>query len=363
MLESYITSLLYFSFIMLSFLLIANPIGVNKKGNIWLGIFILLWSTHWIDEILMILGQFELEPRGKLILSLVQFLTPLPFYFCVKNYTNPNYRFQFSTLSVLFVPIIFGAVLYGKSYFQEYYHGIFLFMVLSHAIFYIVKVYWLLQKHKKNILKFSSSPEEFNLSWLETIIYVLLIIALIITLFNIINFNAPLNLYMQAMFLFAVYFIAYYALKQKEIYPITESQTEEIVTIQNLPEKEIKKKVVDDEKLVKLKSDLNQLMLSEKPYLNCELNLVILAELMNTSSHILSYVINSGFNVNFPQFVNRYRVEFAKELLLDKEKTKQLSMLGIAFEAGFNSKTVFNTTFKKITGLTPTQFKKESSNS
>jgi len=71
----------------------------------------------------------------------------------------------------------------------------------------------------------------------------------------------------------------------------------------------------------------------------------------------LSYVLNKGIKKNFYQFINELRVEEAKILLLS-DKVKTLDMLGIATHAGFNSKTTFNTTFKKLTGLTPSQFQK-----
>jgi AraC-like DNA-binding protein len=77
---------------------------------------------------------------------------------------------------------------------------------------------------------------------------------------------------------------------------------------------------------------------------------------MQLSPHELSYLINVGFENNFYNFVNSYRVEESKTLLTSP-KHQHLSMLGIAFEAGFNSKTAFYTAFKKMTGVSPTEFK------
>lgn len=97
-------------------------------------------------------------------------------------------------------------------------------------------------------------------------------------------------------------------------------------------------------------------METRKPYLDSELNLIRLAEMLSVSTHHLSYVINTGFEKNFFQYVNEFRVEQAKKLL--KETNSKLSILGIAYESGFNSKTSFNTTFKKLTGQTPSEFRK-----
>lgn len=94
-----------------------------------------------------------------------------------------------------------------------------------------------------------------------------------------------------------------------------------------------------------------------KPYLEGDLNLLKLSELIGISTHQLSYLLNNGFNENFFQFVNKYRVTHAKELLLSDSYYK-MSVLGIAFESGFNSKTAFNTMFKKIMGITPSEFRK-----
>ena len=140
---------------------------------------------------------------------------------------------------------------------------------------------------------------------------------------------------MNLAMLVCIYFIAYNAMKQKEIYPINEKQTEEVISIgKEQSNDDDKKKIVSDEKLIELKTKLNTLMQDEEPYLNSDLNLINLSERLDISPHILSYVINNGFHVNFPQFVNTYRVEKAKSLLKDPKTSKALSILGIAYEFG-----------------------------
>ncbi|WP_350285697.1 helix-turn-helix domain-containing protein [uncultured Croceitalea sp.] len=104
---------------------------------------------------------------------------------------------------------------------------------------------------------------------------------------------------------------------------------------------------------------LTMFMEAEKPYLNPELNLADLAILLGMTRAQLSETINSGFKMNFNDFVNKYRVEAFKEKLL-KEEYKKLSLLGIAFECGFNSKATFNRVFKKLTHASPTEYLKTS---
>lgn len=96
----------------------------------------------------------------------------------------------------------------------------------------------------------------------------------------------------------------------------------------------------------------------EKPYLDAELTLAGLAERIDLSAKALSQIINERLQRNFSDFVNHYRVEEAKTLLRQTAPTWQ-SVLDIAFEVGFNSKSSFNTVFKKHTGLTPSQFRQD----
>jgi AraC-like DNA-binding protein len=93
----------------------------------------------------------------------------------------------------------------------------------------------------------------------------------------------------------------------------------------------------------------------EKPFLNPELNLSDLAEELNMTRAQLSQVINSGFHKNFNDFVNEFRVNAVKEKF-NKGEHKQLSLLGIAYDCGFNSKATFNRVFKKLTHTSPTEF-------
>ncbi len=97
------------------------------------------------------------------------------------------------------------------------------------------------------------------------------------------------------------------------------------------------------------------LMQREKPYLNPDLNLSELAKQANVTRGQLSEIINSGFQMNFNDFVNSYRVNAFKSML-KAGKHEQLSLLGIAYECGFNSKATFNRVFKKLTSFSPTQY-------
>ncbi|MDF1698619.1 MAG: adenylate/guanylate cyclase domain-containing protein [Saprospiraceae bacterium] len=102
---------------------------------------------------------------------------------------------------------------------------------------------------------------------------------------------------------------------------------------------------------------LMECMSQEKPYLNSNLTLRILAELIEIHPNKLSELLNDRIGKNFSEFINQYRVEEFKTIAI-LPQNNHLSLLGLAYESGFNSKTVFNTFFKKETGFTPNQYLK-----
>lgn len=103
---------------------------------------------------------------------------------------------------------------------------------------------------------------------------------------------------------------------------------------------------------------LRQLMEIDKLYLDSQLCLRQLAEALNINTNYLSQVINERHGKNFFEFINQYRVGELKAKLEDP-KNRQFTLLSLAFDCGFNSKTTFNTAFKRITGFTPSQYLKK----
>jgi len=103
---------------------------------------------------------------------------------------------------------------------------------------------------------------------------------------------------------------------------------------------------------------LLQLMEKEKVYLKADLNLKTLAQRLNVHYNYLSQIINERLSQSFNDYINSYRIEEAKKKLLDPAEDNK-TILDIAYDTGFYSKSVFNTAFKKFTGMTPSEFKRE----
>lgn len=111
------------------------------------------------------------------------------------------------------------------------------------------------------------------------------------------------------------------------------------------------------EVLNQYRKELNELIETEQPYLDPFLTLKDLAEKLGIPSNYLSRLLNEGFEKNFSEFINTYRLNHFKESI-KKSENKNLTILAIAYESGFNSKTSFNNFFKKAMGTTPSAYLK-----
>ena len=361
MIINLIEILIFGALFLLSFILISNPLNVNVRANRWFGFFLLLWASYWVDELIFIMSGVNVQINTYLPIALMQFLTPLAFFVVVSYFTNPTSKFNGRSYSHLALPTLYLIVLLINAKSGGKYYPVQLSLILINALFYTLYSLFKIRKHQKNIQQFASSTQEINLNWLEYIIYAIIVLVIGISVFNLVFFELPLNVFMNSVVLVIILFIAYYALKQNEIFPIDAKERDEVVVLSETEQSdEPKRRLVSDEKVEEIKVELNELMNNKELYLESDLNLIKLAKRLGVTTHQLSYVINKGYGENFFQFVNRFRVEKAKQMLLDA-KHDNLSILGVAFESGFSSKTSFNTTFKKMTDLTPTEYKKVSS--
>ncbi|MNK02827.1 DNA-binding transcriptional regulator AraC [compost metagenome] len=360
-LQKLILVLLYGSLILQSFIVLVNPMNVNKKANLFFGLFLFFWSTYWILDILAICMLPVTEHAAKFVYFL-QIFTPILLYASVVLFINPNRKFKKIDLCCCVIPVVY-LVLLLFFWENEVCRKLALFINISQNLLYLSFIYYKIRKHQKRIETISSNTE-INLQWLIKLTFLLLITITITVgyeLYNIFIQKTQDNFLMDLLFLFIVYITTYYTLRQKEIYPLDEQQRKELLAVEleeEMPGE--KKKLLTDAEFEVFKQRLLFLMETERPYLDGELNLIKLANQMSMNPHQLSYLINNGFNENFFQFVNKYRVERAKALLLDENENK-FSLVGIAYEAGFNSKTSFNTIFKKVTHQTPSEFRKKHS--
>jgi len=238
---------------------------------------------------------------------------------------------------------------------------LFMFFLITTAISgpaYFLLTIKLFKKLDINIFNNFSNSAEIDLYWIRKLVLVfgivwtaLISITVIHHVFHLFSMAFCTDGLFLSLSIFVI-LIGYFGIKQKIIY-----STEEIVVPEDIPKIKIKYSgsKLSDPEAKQLSEQLKNYLESSKSYLNPDLTLSQLATETGMSSHLLSQVINEQFYLNFFDFVNQYRVEEFKKRIGDSSY-KHFSILGIAFECGFNSKSAFNRVFKKTTGLTPSQF-------
>ncbi len=150
-----------------------------------------------------------------------------------------------------------------------------------------------------------------------------------------------------------------WAFAQKSSVPYHVLDDRVVAAIQVLTESPVTlpsgKLAMQPEAMATRRPQLLAFMETEKPWLDPEITLSDLAERVGLNASQLSYLVNNGFDQNFNDFVNQYRVEEVKRKLASPD-FQHLSLLGMAFESGFNSKATFNRAFKKLTGHAPSRY-------
>jgi AraC-like DNA-binding protein len=238
--------------------------------------------------------------------------------------------------------------------------SLFLILTALSGTAYFLLTITLFRKLDINIFNNFSNSTNIDLNWIRKLVTVFGIIwtALIsITIIHHIFGMFSMAFCTDGLFLSLSVFvilIGYLGLRQKAIF--TTGNIIEITGNQVSQSKYSGSRLsISESKLYAEK--LTSYMKEAKPFLDADLSLQQLAAGVNISAHALSRVINEQFNHNFFDFVNGYRVEEFKQKIKDPSYNN-FSLLGIAFECGFNSKSAFNRIFKQFTGKTPSEYKK-----
>jgi len=220
---------------------------------------------------------------------------------------------------------------------------------------YIVLMFLVLKRYKKIYQQNFSDTATKTYQWLfqftvlSAVAHSFVIIKSILKYFDN-DFSFPLaQIFVSFFGLSIIVWMVFKALKYPELFKSVDS---DIVLIQ-------KDKTIVDENSNKELEKLTTYMETEKPYLNPSLSIRNLAEEIKMNSRDVSVLINQNLNQHFFDFVNEYRIKEAMGILKNPTKN-QFTVLEILYEVGFNSKSSFNTAFKKHTGLTPTEYRKTS---
>ncbi len=243
-----------------------------------------------------------------------------------------------------------------------------LYSYMISGITYITLSLLVLRRHRKNLKAKFSYTDQINLNWLRNLIIGMIIVWSIViighTLDDAFGMNIKDevdNLIFISLSLF-ILMIGYFGIKQTWIFsgqiPLEARGASEKVEKSDIEIIRYQKSGLKSEQADELQARLEKIMKEEKPFLNDKLTLNTLAENLDIHSNYLSQVINERFQKNFYDFINTARIEEFKTLI-QQPRSKNLTLLALAFECGFSSKSSFNKFFKKSTGKTPSEFMKQ----
>lgn len=347
----------------------------KSKADFWLAAFLLLLCSSLITPFI---GFANVYNRN-------QWLTYFPFhvayawgvcvYFYVLSLTNSERKFTKRDL-LLFIPsaiyvafrlFLFAQTVEFKDRFDDNYY-----VPLVSPIVFVSEFAWnfaflfLSLKHYRKYRAWLdenfSDTEKIKFDWLRNFLYVFTFIFVLGGVFDftdrfVFNLSYVQYFYFEIVLALVTYYLAIAGylrpaaairLRFEPKIEFSSSPTAAAAVVTPTPK-------TTNAELENLKNELQNLMRDEKPHFEPQLTLADLARQAGMNTTVLSQVINQGFGKNFNDFVNGYRVEEVKEKL-QNGAAKNLNLLGVAFECGFNSKATFNRVFKKQTGVSPKEY-------
>lgn len=334
---------------MLGILFLFKP----PKSNLFLGLFLISLSV----EILGPLSQPYIEDTDILLPQTTLFTLVF-----LLLYVKKTIHVSINTLDwMLFIPgLLFNAVIHSIDDIEAF---PVLFFDYIYNIGILVYIFNILKKHEKTIVNFYSELEQKSLSWIKTILYVFLLFNILWIIEDIVgifdeDWPEVFALFSTLLTFILVYWIGYKGLSQPELFNSMYFKTDTIVLNAINESSNIEEDVIEtkqnNEDLEVFKT-LESQIIHDKLYTDSELNLRKLAVALDVKEKELSRLINACSNTNFYHFINAFRVNEFK-VLLESPKASRLSLLGLANEAGFSSKSTFYAAFKKVEGITPKQY-------
>jgi len=362
-----LSSIVIFQLLLLSVFLF----GINRgksRSNRLLAVFFLLLAINLTDGLLAYYGFYEKFPALAHLEDGFVFLIGPVLFFYTKSVVYRKFEWKAADILHLFPFIAFTVV------FQIYYHlqssdyqhliqsaiqkqqlppGFYfsILLVYAHLGTYIYFAYREIIFYRQQLQQRFSQLKKRNLDWLIFMIFSVAVMLLLTLTYSLLPLATQALLHVGLIVVIAFIFafvntIVWKALNQ----PLIFSGVEQEETVYNAGALNEFERVDYDRKV-------QHAITTEHAFLNSDLTLDELAERTSIPAKKLSQFINEYHRQNFFDFVNSYRINEAKRILTESKDPK-LTVLEVMYQSGFNSKSSFNTLFKKKTGQTPTEFRR-----
>ena len=332
--------------------LLFNRKGKKEQRHILIAIFT-CFCLFVLGSILLVYGNTATAYKFSNLTNLTVFLIlPLFYHFiCIKMEKKVHFKsfflIHYLPFLILFVYNSFmlcGQNVMGSNY--DTYSKILIGFFYIQNLYYCYCIYKMVFKaESKNLIGSSKKTNEFK--WIKNFFLGLVsIVMLKISIFFIWNFLEQLEI---CIIISSIFFISSFILINFLILIslIKENKILEVDKYQN--------STINDSQLELCYASLENYLTTEKFYFDPLISLEKVAKNLRVSSKVLSQSINDKLKINFNEFINKHRIDEAKNLLLQQPDT---NILEIAYSVGFNSKSTFNSTFKLVTGVTPSEYRK-----
>lgn len=375
--------IVFVSLLLASFLLAAR--SKNYLSNLLLAAFLIVSA---IDSDSIFLGSYiypNYPTLGLLLSSFIFFKIPLLYLYLLSViYANfsLSWRSWLHTIPfiidiLLFVPRFYSQDLQGQIEFFEMDHNteyralevqISYLLIHGQIIAYLIAMFITVNRYRKLLLENYSNANLINYKWLLSFLTIFSIDFGVASFKNLFLFFGSEEAYYYSMFITSlvsmgyIIWLVFKTMIHPEIFRGVDSKLQLVDNFISDKNKEDKSDSVDNfgnatnfNKKIQL---INDYMTENEPFLDPSLTVYDLSKQIGMPVKELSLLINHELNQHFFDFVNGFRIRKAMELLSD-EKKKKFTVLEILYDVGFNSKSSFNTAFKKYTKLTPTEYRKK----
>jgi AraC-like DNA-binding protein len=370
-------------------LLFKKGIQTENKSNYWLSLFVFLCSLFVAPWMLGFAGWYDNQPYRDFMFYVpfqqLFFIGPVLFFY-VQSLLNPAFRlnknnFLHLILGVLYlvyslIVFVYDKIILGKYYFYEngidkdfeawYQYAGFISMII-----YLILSLKFYSNYRKLVVQVTSNADAVLFEWIKKYLFAFLGMILLKVFAEIFFTIFPeFTNYVGGWWFYLLYsLILYYiavtgysnsvetkigfemsVFEKKPIFLLDQNKENETIEIEY---QEIKTEISPEIAIWKTK--IETLIQTDKLYQNPELSLTEIAKKLESNTNIISRAVNQGFAMNFNDLINNYRIEAVKEMFKNGEHKKS-TLLGIAYDCGFNSKATFNRAFKKNAGISPKEY-------
>lgn len=366
----------FISLLLAAFLLTVR--SENYLSNLLLAMFLVISAVD-SDSIFLSGYIYPNYPAlGILLSSLVFFIMPVLYLYIISivysdfklKWNHLWHALPFLVNFVVFIPRFYAVGIEGQLEYlvtqttsDRHFEVNFSYITLHIQIIgYFLFSFVLVNKYRRLLLENYSNASLFNYKWLFQFLAILSFEFVVASLKNLFMFFGSEDTYFYSMVatsLIALSYIVWMVLKTMRHPELFRGIDSKLQLVKKMVKEEGKAEpVIIAEKFDEKVQILNNYMLENEPFLDPSLTIYDLSKQIGMSTKDLSLLINHELNQHFFDFVNGFRIRKAMEILQDPSK-KDLTVLEILYDVGFNSKSSFNTAFKKYTQLTPTQYRKK----